>query len=81
MAYIDTHALPRNAYAARRAGVAMVQNRPADKSEIRRLTTVILTAFVIAANIAVLASVFPSASDAFSSVTGSVFSQIDAPAK
>jgi hypothetical protein len=81
MAYIDTHALPRNAYAARRAGVPVAQNRPADKSELRRIGTIILTGFVIAANIAVLAAIFPSASDAFSSVTGSVFGQISAPAK
>ena len=81
MAYIDTQTLPRNAYAARRMGSTVVTNRAADKSELARLSKVILTAFVIAANIAVVASVFPSASDAFSSVTGSVFSQISAPAK
>lgn len=80
MAYIDSHSLPRNAYAARRAGI-VVKNRPADKSELARLSKVILTAFVIAANIAVLAALMPSASDAFSSVTGSVFSQITPAAK
>lgn len=80
MAFIDTHALPRNAYAARRAGL-VVKNRPADKSELTRISKVILTAFVIAANVAVLVAVLPSASDAFSKVTDSLFTQITPPAK
>lgn len=81
MAFIDSASLPRNAYAARRAGTPVVKNRPADKSELRRIGFAILTAFIVAANVAALATVFPSASDAFSSVTGSLFSQIQPSGK